>query len=254
MSRKPSVVALKRDNMSHNRDGQAEFDASAFAGRLNEAIQAVGITDRELSRRCGVPNSTIGRYKTGENAPKSQHLFQIADALGVSARFLLYGQTSRPSGVLALADEADWVSVPEYDLRALTPAGKGEPLGSTTFRRDWLNRTLLTDSGLWTTRLLSAYPPAGLVEGDVVIARDMALSELAEGHLCFWGMELMGELSNRLVGRYSMRAFNKGLVEDGDGGYLVDPALVGPDEHGNIGPDRYFLIGRILGRPLAAIR
>lgn len=213
-----------------------------------------------LSQRTGIPASTISDY-VQRGISRADNAVKIADALGISLDWLLKDHPSIPAAPpigrpawLTDAANSDWVALPEYDLRTFTESGKGEPLASTAFRRDWLNRTLLTDSGLWTTRLLSAYPPADLKEGEQVIVQDHSLADLAEGHLCLWGLEMMGELSNRLVGRYSVRARGQHLVVEDDGEYWVYPRLVGPDEHGQIGEDRYYLIGRILGRPLAPIR
>lgn len=247
------VKSSSATHISANADSQQSDGVSGFSARLQQAAQKKGLSQSDLSRITGLKSARIHEYWHGPKMPTAQNLFAIARALGASAEWLSLGR-GPVSHHLVDSGEADWVSLPEYDLRAITAGGKGDPLSSTVFRRDWLNRTLLTDTNLWTTRLISGYPPSDLDEGEQVIVQDMALSELAEGHLCIWGMDLMGELTGRLVGRYSMRAFNKGLLDDGDGGILIDPGLVGPDEHGHGGPDRYFLIGRILGRPLAAIR
>lgn len=233
-------------------DGQATI-VSGIAARIRDRASTLGLSSAALAEKLEIGKSSMANYWAGKRAFPIEKLEQLADTLKTDVDWLIRAAQPKPTIVMD-ASSADWVSLPEFDLRAITASGKGDPLGSTVYRRDWLNRTLLTDSSLWTTRLISGYPPSGLDEGEQVIVQDMSLSDLAEGHLCIWGMDLMGELTSRLVGRYSMRAFNKGLLDDGDGGILIDPGLVGADEHGQGGPDRYFLIGRILGRPLAAIR
>lgn len=240
------------DNEHETVGGQASI-VSGIAARIRDRASSCGYSSSALAEKLDIGKSSMANYWAGKRAFPIEKLEQLADVLQTDVDWLV--RAAFPNRTIVMdASTADWVALPEFDLRAITATGKGEPLSSTVFRRDWLNRTLLTDSNLWTTRLISGYPPSGLDEGEQVIVQDISLSELAEGHLCIWGMDLMGELSNRLVGRYSMRAFNKGLLDDGDGGNLIDPRLVGPDEHGHGGPDRYFLIGRILGRPLAAIR
>lgn len=252
MSTISNKISTSVDIEHESGERQASI-VEGIAIRIRERATEVGYSSAALAEKLQIGKSSMANYWAGKRAFPIEKLEELADALKTDVDWLIRAAQPRSTIVMDAA-AADWVSLPEYDLRAITAHGKSEPLSATTFRRDWLNRTLLTDSNLWTTRLISGYPPSGLSEGEQVIVQDMALSDLAEGHLCIWGMDFMGELSNRLVGRYSMRAYNKGLLDDGDGGNLIDPGLVGPDEHGMGGPDRYFLIGRILGRPLAAIR
>lgn len=60
-----------------------------MAQRLNEAMQARKVSAAELSRRTGIDQGAISRYRKGECAPKSHRVFDIARALGVNPTWLL---------------------------------------------------------------------------------------------------------------------------------------------------------------------
>ncbi len=113
-------------------------------------------------------------YWGGKRLCGSDKLFALSDALRVDARWLVDGVGVQARGGLIDAADADWVNLPRYDLRQLTDTGKGEPVESVPFRRDWLSNKLLTSSGLWLTELPSDYEALDLSEGDAVICSDIA--------------------------------------------------------------------------------
>lgn len=70
--------------MSNSKDG-----VQVFSTRLNEALKVRKISAAELSRRTGIDQAAISRYKKAEYAPKSKSVFDIARALGVNPTWLL---------------------------------------------------------------------------------------------------------------------------------------------------------------------
>lgn len=60
-----------------------------FASRLNEALSIRKMTAAELSKKTGIDQAAISRYKRGMYAPKRKAIFDIARALGVNPAWLL---------------------------------------------------------------------------------------------------------------------------------------------------------------------
>lgn len=182
---------------------------------------------------------TFSRYWNGERLPAADALVDLASLLGVDAAWLIHGTAGPGHNFLRSVDEAEWVDVPEYDLRELGQDSRGQVIGVTPFRRDWLNRAFGTDRDLWMAKLLGTYSAADLAEGDQVILRDIRKAELQERNLVIWLVH--GHLA---IGRFSLT----NRVTEPNGEYWVPPAMIGEEEKG-MTP-----IARILGRPLAPIR
>jgi transcriptional regulator with XRE-family HTH domain len=57
--------------------------------RLKALREQLGLSQRELSRQCGLGETAIGFYERGDAEPTAKHLIKIAATLGVSADYLL---------------------------------------------------------------------------------------------------------------------------------------------------------------------
>ena len=57
--------------------------------RLNEALRLRNMSAAELSQKCGLNKSSLSRYLTGENIPRSRAIQKMAAALDVSPVWLL---------------------------------------------------------------------------------------------------------------------------------------------------------------------
>lgn len=56
------------------------------ASRVNQARRAAGISQRELSRRTGVPQSAIARIERGQQIPRADTLDRLLEACGFELR------------------------------------------------------------------------------------------------------------------------------------------------------------------------
>jgi len=186
-------------------------------------------------------SGTFSRYWNGERLPPADTLVDLSLALGVDPAWLVRGTRNLGHNQLWLAEDADWIAIPEYDLHHVTADIKGEILGETPFRRDWLNRAFGTEKNLWLARMLWNYTAAGLAEGDEIVLRDIKVEELLDRHLCIWRADDTGQL---IVGRFSTVREHSVWIDD-DGEYWVNRVGAGTE----LKP-----VGRILGRPLAPIR
>jgi transcriptional regulator with XRE-family HTH domain len=72
---------------------------SVVPGRLREAREKKGLSQRELGEQCGVSNRMIYRYEGNNADPSSTILMKMAIALGVSTDYLL-GLVAAPTETL----------------------------------------------------------------------------------------------------------------------------------------------------------
>lgn len=57
--------------------------------RLNEAMQLRGMNATELAQKTGLNKSSVSRYLSGENIPRSLAIGKMANALGVNPAWVL---------------------------------------------------------------------------------------------------------------------------------------------------------------------
>ena len=183
-----------------------------------------------------MPTSSLSRYRKGEGVPKSDHLFPLADALGVDPRWLVSGVQS-PSHLVS-ADDAEWENLPFFDLRDITDTGKGPALSWTPFRKDWLNRALGTASELYLVQLLSDYHSRlgdrDLREGDLVFCQECEPIDLVDGYVVIWRRD-----QGIKVARYSLRSRER-----------IEEDVITPSE---VGDDQFVPVARILGKYLQRV-
>ncbi len=75
--------------------------------RLNEAMQKREITAAELSKRTGLNKSSLSRYLSGENIPRSLAIGKIATALRVNPAWILGYDVPMEEGVPPIHLELD---------------------------------------------------------------------------------------------------------------------------------------------------
>lgn len=94
--------------------------------RLNKALNLLGVSQTELSKRTGIPKGSISQYCSGYVVPKSDRLYLICRALHIQEAWLLgFDVPMRPVfEPLDLKDitEEEKILVAKY--RKLSPADK----------------------------------------------------------------------------------------------------------------------------------
>lgn len=213
---------------------QAVSDNEAAGARIKSALNG-----REVSwlvRETGFGDSTI-RDALRRGPARSDVALAIAKALNVSVDWLLGGAAPRTSAAIADASSADWVEVPEYDLRELTDHSRGPIVSSTPIRKDWLNRTLGQSSGLWLGRLPADLARLDLREGDLVFVRDVELGEAQDGAIYI--VRIWGHLT---VARIEVIPSSAGSREPDD--RVISLKDIGTDD------GQAILVARVLGAPL----
>lgn len=63
----------------------------AVGVRLRERRRTVGLSQRELSKRCDLSPAYVSRIEEGDRSPSYSALVELARHLGVTATWLLYG-------------------------------------------------------------------------------------------------------------------------------------------------------------------
>lgn len=219
-------------------DSQAAKADNGFARRLREAAAIKSLNQKQLAEKSGVPAARVNDYWNGPKEASPRNLFALADALDVSAEWLAFERGPRSKRLIDVAD-ADWIAVPEYDLRAIDDHGKGEPISSTTMRRDWLYLMLGETAGLWIVKTLATGAIPGLPAGAPLVCKDHPAGMIPDD------------------GRYYLFRVNGGIVtakfsyrsqlSNQQGEQIVTP----PDL--DAGDNQHFIVGRVLGvlaRPL----
>lgn len=211
-----------------------------FRDRLRSAALDGKFSQTSLAKALKINGSTFGRYWNGERLPPSDTLIDLAEVIGVSPAWLIKGLNGHTS--LRSADDAAWVDLKEYDLRTISIRGKGEPIGTTPFRMDWLYLALGANSGLWITRTLGSEQALGLPSGAPVFCKDHP-----EGESPVEGQHYLFFVNGGIVlARFSFRGGGF-AIGDRIGEAVVTPAdLVEGD-------NQHFIIARVVGalaRPL----
>lgn len=116
----------------------------------------------------------LDKYLKG-SMPGADNALRIADALGVSMRWLVTGEGPERSGnasLVADAGEVDWVLLPRYDLAGFTPEAKPQPMETVPVAKHWLNRNWYASTGLWLTAMPPTHHEGMPAEGDDILIRD----------------------------------------------------------------------------------
>ncbi|MEO7465595.1 MAG: helix-turn-helix transcriptional regulator [Sphingobium limneticum] len=232
MSKASVIGSNKLDHKDEELDRQAP---AAFGARLRERATEIGVGMAEIGRLSGIKKQSMSGYWNGERLCGSDKLFSLSDALRVNARWLVSGVGQKTGGDLVAVEDADWESIPFFDLRNVTDTGKGEAVSWTPFRKDWLRNTLGTAFDLYLVRLLSDYQSRlgdrDLSEGDLVFVREITPGELQDGHVVIWRRDL-----GLKVARYAMTRRDR---DEGD--------VIYPEE---VNDEQFVPICRIYGRYL----
>jgi transcriptional regulator with XRE-family HTH domain len=70
--------------------------SESITDRIRQAIDASGLKQAEIARRVGVERQTVGDWYHGRSVNvRPDHLFALADVLGVEARWLATGHGPR---------------------------------------------------------------------------------------------------------------------------------------------------------------
>jgi transcriptional regulator with XRE-family HTH domain len=76
---------------------KTEQSRKKFRERLREWRLKRALTQEELASKADVPTVSVSHFETGHRFPNAESLRRLADALGVSADYLL-GRVKEPTG------------------------------------------------------------------------------------------------------------------------------------------------------------
>lgn len=231
-----SVTTRKRRRQSVETDNSV--------GR--RILECLGDNDYAwLSARTGVPATTISDcVKRGIS--RADTALKLADGLEVTVDWLLreVGPKDRTltgaSPVIHLTDvnDADWIAVPEYDLRAIDDVGKGDVISIVNMRRDWLYLMLSETKNLWIAKTLSTGALPGLPAGAPIICKDHPQG-VAPDDGRFYLFRVNGGI---VLAKFSYRG-----ISPQSGEQIVTPRDL------DAGDNQHFIVARVLGalaRPL----
>ncbi|ALY80972.1 TPA: helix-turn-helix domain-containing protein [Pseudomonas aeruginosa] len=158
-----------------------------FSDRLNQRMDALGISAADISREIKVSKGTLSHWTNGTNKARGKNLIALAKVLRCSASWLETGKGEKELPAHEGApSEADYALIPQ--LTAKGSSGNGylndhvEVKGGLAFKRDWLRRM-----GLKAENLRAAYNQGDsnwptLSDGEVVLI-DVSCKEPANGKM-----------------------------------------------------------------------
>lgn len=222
-------ASLSTNEMSNstNEDRQAGF-VDQLAKRVRERAEAKGISYSQIVAAVGASSSAVANYWTGKRPWPAEHLPTIADLLSTNVDALMGRSRTR---LLADADQADWIEVPEYSLLEIDEHGKLDPIATTMMRKDWLYSTLGDTSGIWVSRLFARYDPLDIDYGATLFCKDHKAGErLAEG--LYYLFRTNGEI---IMAPYTSR-------DTGAPGDAVHRRDIGKED------DQYEPVARVIGQ------
>ena len=74
---------------------------SPIVARINTLLAQKGIQKKDFFSACGITSATFSQWNTGEiKSPRKKSLKRVADFLGVSVEYLLYGDGAEKESAL----------------------------------------------------------------------------------------------------------------------------------------------------------
>ncbi len=200
--------------------------AKAFAQRLRQQREKLGMHKQDLASRVGVSLTTIQQYEKGQ-MPKGEFAVRLADVLDCSLDWLLSGKEPEGSGNLG-EGEARLVMVPMVEARLSAGTGSfetgGEVLRHYAFRWDFLHRKG-NPSQMVLLRVSGDSMQPQIMHNDVVLI-DQGQRDPVPGRIYAVGVEDMVYLKvvNARPGRLILTSFNPDYapIEADTGEQLAD--------------------------------
>ncbi|SDF41231.1 XRE family transcriptional regulator [Desulfovibrio legallii] len=201
-------------------------EAGAFARRLAQRREALGLRKQDLAERMGLSLTTIQQYERGQ-WPRGEHAVRLARTLGCSLDWLLAGRGDAGGGVLETPD-ARLIMVPMVEARLSAGTGSfetgGEVLRHYAFRWDFLRRKG-NPSRMVLLRVSGDSMQPRILHNDVVLI-DQSQSDPVPGRIYAVGVEDMVYLKivNAEPGRLILSSANPSYapIEAATGEQLAD--------------------------------
>lgn len=179
-------MTQSRRSISRNiaTSNDASQSTTPFVERLIEALNGRSVA--WLAKESGVNDGTLRNYLRGTQ-PTIIPAVQIASALGTTLDWLLGGigpKTKAEADRARLAErtvgrelfdaaEAEWVFIPFYSFESYFDSYAPNIRETYPVRKDWLNRSFGTSTGLWMTHMPSDDLPDVAAAGETIICRNV---------------------------------------------------------------------------------
>lgn len=96
----------------------------AFGVRVRTKREQKGFTQAELGRMIGLSENSVVQYETGRAVPKTANFERLAEALGVSSRYLLTGDVPEELSKAQTEPELKALEI----MRSIPPSQQGRVL------------------------------------------------------------------------------------------------------------------------------
>jgi len=114
---------------------------SGFSVRIRELATFVG-GPKQLSQRSGLSRAVIGKYLSGKSDPSRERLVKLADAAGISIRWLATGE-----GEMSRNDDS-FIFMPRSEIGSdRMSVVSDQVVDYVAFKTEWIRETLRADPG-----------------------------------------------------------------------------------------------------------
>jgi transcriptional regulator with XRE-family HTH domain len=97
----PKSIKVSHAMTTTKRDRYEGFAPTEFGNRVKRLRRIKGMTLEELGKKCGVKKTTVSQWETGRiKAPEGGTVIDLANALGVSPEWLIYGREDYTGSVV----------------------------------------------------------------------------------------------------------------------------------------------------------
>lgn len=182
--------------------------------RIARAIALSGKKKGQIASECGVANSAVTQWISGESKGlKPENLYALAAATGFNAEWLAIG--TGPESALdnqqPLPSEKDYALIPQYSAKGASGDGylndHVEVKGGLAFKRDWLQRMALREENLRALYNMGDSNWPTLSDGEVLLV-DLSRRDPSNGN-----MYALYDPDNAVI--------IKRLIRDMTGGWII---------------------------------
>lgn len=186
---------------------------------------------REIARLSGMSGGSVSDYMSGASTPNLERVARLADALGVSAEWLAFGNTSSVGEDHATYSCDDFIYVPRLDVSASAGHGafvdREKERCRLAFRRDWLTREGIS------TNDLAVIEARGDSMEPTIGSGDLLLIDLAQRNPAIPGIFVLRTDDTLLVKRLQLDL--RGQVVARSDNHAYGELVASPDEIDVIG-------------------
>lgn len=193
-------------------------DSNAFRLRLSLAIAESGKTKAQIAREIGETSQLLNKWLNTDqkHPPSAYYVVKLAEVLKVNLLWLITGEGSKTSNLLAPVDGSAMVEVPEYNVVfgcGETPEPTYEEVSGTVpalYRRDFFEKLGIKASHCKRVRVSGDSMEPLILDGDCILIDCSKVEKIENGaiYAIAYDHELMVKRLIKEFGRLIIKSEN----------------------------------------------